>query len=212
LFVDASKIGRGAWLAHPNEKNESQMQPILFISKIHSASQRNYSATKLETHALVWALNHLEHYLSCSKFTVVTDHKALQYIFTQKVMSPMLIEWYNTIMKFNFDIIHRPGMLNVVADALSRPMDEPNLLLLNSTTQEPITYSELKGKTIPKAEERIDLIEKTHLEGHIAAQGIVYKLYNHGYWWPDMRGQIDEVIGSCNACAKYNIVSSIETN
>jgi hypothetical protein len=53
-----------------------------------------------------------------------------------------------------------------------------------STTQEPITYSELKGKTIPKAEERIDLIEKTHLEGHIAAQGIVFKLYSQGFWWP----------------------------
>ena len=53
-------------------------------------------------------------------FTVVTDHYSLQYLKTQPNLSKRQTRWLDFIAEFDFDIVHRLGKSNVVADALSR--------------------------------------------------------------------------------------------
>lgn len=54
LGTDASDFGLGAWLGQRHENDT--IQPISFASGKLSSSEKNYSATKKELLAIVWAL------------------------------------------------------------------------------------------------------------------------------------------------------------
>ena len=97
LFTDASLIGLGAWLAHPevDESGKTEMKPLMFISKKLNPAQSSYSATKLELLAIVWSLNKLDRYLHGKRFTIYTDYKALTFLWTQTTLNPMPKRWYD---------------------------------------------------------------------------------------------------------------------
>ena len=54
------------------------------------------------------------------KFTVVTDHKGLEYFKTQLNLSPRQTRWWEYLSCFNYNTIHIDGTRNQVADSLSR--------------------------------------------------------------------------------------------
>ena len=79
--------------------------------------------TQRETLAVLWAVKRL--YLFGSKFKIVTDHKALEYIFKpsaslSKTTSSMLQRWAIQLAAYNFEIQHRAGKAIPHADYLSR--------------------------------------------------------------------------------------------
>src|SRR6267154_648238 len=49
-----------------------------------------------------------------------TDHKGLEWLTTQKKLSLRQAHWLEVLSEFDFEIIHIPGVENVLADALSR--------------------------------------------------------------------------------------------
>ena len=93
---------------------------ISFVAKSLSKSERKYSATKRELLALVFALKRFHKYVYGSHFTLYTDHKALTYLHTQRVANLMMIAWMDTILQYDFKIVHLPGVSNVLPDVLSR--------------------------------------------------------------------------------------------
>ena len=56
--------------------------------------------------------------LGC-KFTLVTDHKGLEYFKTQKNLSDRQAWWWEFLSRFNYTIMHVDGIDNKVADCLS---------------------------------------------------------------------------------------------
>ena len=58
--------------------------------------------------------------MSGKKFTMVTDHYSLQYLRIHPNLSKRQARWFDFVSEFDFDIVHRPGKSNVVADPLSR--------------------------------------------------------------------------------------------
>ena len=54
------------------------------------------------------------------KFTLVTDHKGLEYFKTQKNLSDRQVQWWEFLSRFNYIIMHVDGVDNKVADCLSR--------------------------------------------------------------------------------------------
>lgn len=54
------------------------------------------------------------------KFWIFTDHKGLEWLSTQKKLSPRQAQWLEDISDFDFEIEYIPGETNVLADALSR--------------------------------------------------------------------------------------------
>ena len=58
-------------------------------------------------------------YTPYSRFTLVTDHKGLEYFETQKNLSDRQVQWWEFLSCFNFTIMHVDGVHNKVADCLS---------------------------------------------------------------------------------------------
>ena len=73
-----------------------------------------------ELASVVHALKIWRHYLFGTTCKIMTDHKNLKYIFTQKELNFRQRKWLELIKDYDLDIIYHPGKVNVVADALSR--------------------------------------------------------------------------------------------
>ncbi|KAI5313239.1 hypothetical protein L3X38_042413 [Prunus dulcis] len=70
--------------------------------------------------AVVFALKIWRHYLYEETCQIFTDHKGLQYLFTQKELNLRQRRWLELIKDYDCTTERHPGRANVVADALSR--------------------------------------------------------------------------------------------
>jgi hypothetical protein len=120
ITCDASGFATGAVLQQDQGKG---LQPIAFISHKMLPAETRYAVHEQELLAVVQALKAWRHYVHGSKFTVVTDHRSLQYIRTQPHLSARQARWLECLSEFDFEIIYRAGKDNHVADALSRRRD-----------------------------------------------------------------------------------------
>jgi transposase InsO family protein len=122
LVMDASTRGIGAVLYQPMSPADPPEEGniISFSSRALLKHERGYPAYKLELLALVYSLVVYEHYLAGRRFTVLTDHRALTFLLTQAGTNRTLSNWLSLLLEFDFEVIHIPGYLNVLADFLSR--------------------------------------------------------------------------------------------
>lgn len=124
VATDASKTGLGAVLYQLKYDSKADVASnrcwILFSARSLHRSERNYSATKRECLAIVFALLKFHYFLYGTRFLLFTDHRALVYLFTQKGENAMMNNWFDVLLAHSFEIIHRPGILNLLPDRLSR--------------------------------------------------------------------------------------------
>ena len=86
VITDGSKTGVGA--VYGQCKSWEQCRPAGFLSKKFSNAQHNYRTHEHETIVVLEALMKWEDKLLGRKFTLVTDHKGLEYFKTQPILSP----------------------------------------------------------------------------------------------------------------------------
>lgn len=53
-------------------------------------------------------------------FNILTDHRALSYLNTCRLLSPRITRWVMVLLEYDFNIEYVPGKNNVIADCLSR--------------------------------------------------------------------------------------------
>ena len=94
--------------------------PAGFLSKKFTSTQHNYRMHEHKTPTVLEALMKWEDKLLGRKFTVVTDHKGLEYFKTQPNLSLRQTRWWEYLSHFNYNTIHVDGTRNQVADSLSR--------------------------------------------------------------------------------------------
>lgn len=82
--MNASSIALGAVLSQPEEGDIDH--PIAFASWKLSTAEKNYTTTKREGLAMVYALQKFRHYLLGSHFNMYTDHSALRYLVNKPVL------------------------------------------------------------------------------------------------------------------------------
>ncbi|MGB6314408.1 MAG: pol polyprotein, partial [Pseudolabrys sp.] len=119
VATDASAVGLGAVLYQLDPETEKPRY-IQFQARALRKSERNYSATKRELLAVVFALARFHHYIYGRRFTLYTDHRALVHLQTQPHLNAMMQSWYDQLFEYDFEVVHRPGIHNVLPDALSR--------------------------------------------------------------------------------------------
>lgn len=121
IQCDASILGVGGVLFQIINGEE---HPIAYMSKKLNAAQRNYSVTELECLAAILCVREFRCYVEGMAFTVVTDHASLKWLMEKKNLSGRLARWSLELQQFNFKIEHRKGSENIVPDALSRAVEE----------------------------------------------------------------------------------------
>ncbi|CAB0038284.1 unnamed protein product [Trichogramma brassicae] len=117
IQCDASGIAIGAVLVQEDADGE---HPIVYLSRVLTAPERNYSTSEKECLAILWAIKKLRPYIEGYEFNVITDHSALQWLRNLKDPTGRLARWALEMQQWNFRVIHRKGALMKVADALSR--------------------------------------------------------------------------------------------
>ena len=113
--VDASQKGLGACLLQDN-------QPVMFASKTLTDAQKNYSNIERETLAMVFGIRRLHTYLFGKEFTLMTDHKPLEMIWSKPLASapPRLQRLLVKLLGYDFEVKYKPGSTMILADVLSR--------------------------------------------------------------------------------------------
>ena len=113
---------------HSQEKEDLII--LLLLQAGNSLQQRNYTTTKREGLAMVYALQKFRHYLLGVHFKMFTDHSALKYLINKLVLGGKISRWLLLFQEYNFEIIVKPGRLNARPDHLSRleTGEEPTIL------------------------------------------------------------------------------------
>ncbi|GJV74204.1 reverse transcriptase domain-containing protein [Tanacetum coccineum] len=83
-------------------------------------AETNYTTTKKEMLAVVYAFEKFRSYLIMNKSVVYTDHSALKYLFNKKDAKARLLRWVLLLQEFDFKVIDTKGAENYAADHLSR--------------------------------------------------------------------------------------------
>ncbi|SAL97287.1 hypothetical protein, partial, partial [Absidia glauca] len=161
-------------------------------------------------------------------FTLYTDHKALVYLHTQANLNAMLTKWFDTILDYNFDVVHLPGIDNVLPDALSRlfptakdlgEQEQGDQIKLDfaataQTSQVKLARALLKAELEnnymepPTEKERSEILTKAHLFGHFGAEAMVKAVHNNGMHWTNLKQQALDIAKRCVQCQRFNIVKT----
>lgn len=222
LHCDASKVGIGPVLSQ-NSK------PVAYFSEKLNGAKMRYSTYDVEFYALVQSLKHWYHYLIHNDFILYSNHEALKHLSTQDKLSDRHAKWAAYIQQFSFVIKHKSGVLNRVADALSRRSS----LLTEMRTQllgfEGVRYlltddlyfgniltkiSEggptefhlqdgflFKGNQlcIPDSSLRLKIIKELHNEGHMGRDK-TFELIAASYFWSTLRRDVYKFVECCHIC------------
>ena len=120
IATDASDSGLGASLL---QEVDGKLMPISYASRTLNKAERNYSVTKREALAVVWALRHYKYLVLGYQIIIITDHKPLLAIFRKEPPDALMARWLVLVQEFAPHIRHIPGKTNILADSLSRYCD-----------------------------------------------------------------------------------------
>lgn len=82
-------------------------------------AELNYTITKKEFLAVIYAINKFRHYITGYPTFVHIDHSAIKYLIKKSVTNSRVTRWLLSLQEFDITIVDRPGKENVVADFLS---------------------------------------------------------------------------------------------
>ena len=138
LYTDASQFAMGAVLAQVQDGLE---RAICYASKAFSKSQTKYSTTRRELLSIVTFTRFFRHYLLGRKFTLVTDHRALQWLHNFKDPDGITTRWLEKLAPFEYDVRYRPGKSIGHADGLSR-IPSSNINAISEDSQNEVLPTE----------------------------------------------------------------------
>lgn len=117
VITDASPIGLGAVLIQIQDR-----LPRVISSANRSLSnvEQRYGQTEKERLDIVWACEKFQSYLIGKRFTLMTDHRPLLYIYSRRSKPQARLElWVLRLQPYDFDVEYIQGKFNI-ADPLNR--------------------------------------------------------------------------------------------
>lgn len=118
LTTDASGTALGFILGQFDDNGVERV--IAFGGRSLNKFERNYTISERECLAIIEGIKTYHVYLADKPFTVFTDHSALKWLQSVKHDTGRLARWSILLQSYNFQVVHKKGKKNEVADALSR--------------------------------------------------------------------------------------------
>ena len=193
IETDASDTAIAAVLS----QNDS---PVAYFSRTLSSSERHYVVIEKEALALYESIIKWKDWLQLQRFTVITDQKANAFIFTMdhpaKIKNDKIQRWRADLMGLDFEVKHRPGSQNVVADTLSRANCQSVAVAREeslSKNKTKVNKSVTKSVTYPR--------ELFHLHEDLNHPGM-QKLYSYtqANQLPFTLSEIQSMTNDCHVC------------
>ncbi|GBG58981.1 hypothetical protein CBR_g24330 [Chara braunii] len=180
VTTDASQYGIGAVL---QKDDGNGLRPLEYYSKRMPNVKVATSTYMRELYALRMALDHWEHYILGRHFKVFSDHETLKWIKQQTTMSPTLLRWFHEIDIFDFELRHKKGCYNRVADALSRHPEYMTCLVksydLRKKLKEELVEKTTKDPELSSIPERLQADPSSQPDFHEYG-GLIFRCYgNH---------------------------------
>nr|GEU85090.1 hypothetical protein [Tanacetum cinerariifolium] len=157
LMFDASDFTIGAVLGQRYEKH---FWPIHYASKTLTEAV-NYTTTKKEMLAVVYAFEKFRSYLIMDKCIVHKDHSALNYLFAKKDAKARLLRWVLLLQEFDFDVLDMKGAENLAANHLSRLENSYENVLDPKEINETFPLESLNTRCV-HGKEALDILEACH--------------------------------------------------
>ncbi|KAL0181815.1 hypothetical protein M9458_024221, partial [Cirrhinus mrigala] len=200
--VDASSTGVGAVLSQ-RHGDPPKMFPCAYFSLLREI--------------MTWGAKH--------PFTVLTDHKNLEYLRSAKMLNHRQARWALFFTRFDFLVTYCPGSQNTKADALSRihepgqPAISSEPILPTSIIVAPVAWdvmteiTEAQVLDPPPANCPADLtyvplnlrqrvLSEVHSVPSSGHPGIkaTHHLLSNKFWWPTMRPDTIDFVRRCAIC------------
>ena len=147
---------------YPTSYPDGSEKPIGFVSRSLTDAEKKYPQIEKEALSCVFAVKKFHSYLYGRHFTLITDHKPLTTLFSEKKsISPQasgrIQRWSLTLSANEYEIQYRSTSKHANADAMSRlplpvkPSDTPTppefILLVENMDSSPITSAQIKSWT-----------------------------------------------------------------
>lgn len=117
LYTDWSCNGIAAVLHQQDDTGQEHL--VACVSRSLNDAEKQYPAWKGELLAAVFGIRAFRPYLISRPFQLLTDHRALLWMLTQKAPTGQLARWILSVSEYQFDLVHRAGNNNP-ADLPSR--------------------------------------------------------------------------------------------
>ena len=131
LACDISSYGIGAVLSH--YMLDGSEKPVTFASQTLSQTERNYSQIEKEALAIIFAIKKFHQYLFGKRFILLTDHKPLLGLFSEKKGIPnmaaarmqrqaILLSAYDYTLKYQSGAENSNADFSVIFQQMKRPL------------------------------------------------------------------------------------------
>ena len=222
LHTDACKYGLGGYLFQMVGEVE---RPISFYSRSLKGAELNWSTIEQECFGIVCAVREFDHLLRGRPFTIRTDHANL--VLMNISQAKKVIRWKMELMEYDFEIEHIAGVDNIVADAISRCVDDMEQppekrrrvdtvklsrmrLLQDDNAEAPSRPSQVLARLhIPPevlglSNEVFNKIKHFHNElvGHGGVKRTLQLLHDNGKQWKNMQKDVKNFVAQCPCCQK----------
>ncbi|XP_052731916.1 uncharacterized protein LOC128196116 [Vigna angularis] len=223
LMCDASDYAIGAVLG---QRREKVFHTIYYASKVLNGAQLKYATTEKEFLAIVYALEKFRPYLIGSKVIIYTDHAAIKYLLTKPDSKPRLIRWVLMLQEFDLEIRDKKGSKNVIADHLSRLVNDEvttkereireefydeNLMMF--VWDDPYLFKLGADNLLRRCvteEESAGILWHCHNSpygGHFNGERTAAKVLQSGFYWPTIFKDAYAHAKRCDKCQRVGTIS-----
>ena len=187
VVVDASPVGISAILSQ-NTPEQNDHKITSHASRALADPEKEYSQTEKEALAIVWSVEHFHLFLYGAKFSLITDHKALEVIYGKRTAkaSARIERWILRLQPYTFKIVYKSGAENP-ADYLSLHPTAKSMRKQEKIAENYVNF--VVDSSTPKAMTLAEIVKATNedrtLKGLLAAirlnkwDLVVVKEYKH---------------------------------
>lgn len=226
VYTDASNFALGAVLLQNQGKG---LQPVAYLSRKLSNTERNYPIGDKEMLGIFWALTEWRCYLEGASFKVNSDHLNHTWFQSKKNLTRRQTKWSQWLESYysGVEIKYKEGKDNL-SDALSRRADLYSLTTVSTSElldrisagyerdeyyEKPMPWlTNIDGVwflgdriAVPKDMElRQEIIRECHDSPSSGHMGITKTLQRvaQRFWWPHMGRSIYAYVKACPSCQR----------